>query len=83
MLDYCYETISDLSGFLVLSAVILQLLPGKEYRKYIRFYLGLVLISLVLGPILKLKEVRLPELEKDSYEFERELGKLEMEYAEK
>ena len=38
-----------ISMLLVMSAV-LQVIPGKDYEKYIRFFCGLVLILLALSP---------------------------------
>lgn len=39
-----------ISMLLVMSAV-LQVIPGKDYEKYIRFFCGLVLILLALSPV--------------------------------
>ena len=33
--------------------VAIQLIPNNSYKKYIRFYTGLMLIVLLSGPILK------------------------------
>lgn len=43
-----------ISMLLVMSAV-LQVIPGKDYEKYIRFFCGLVLILLALSPVAALK----------------------------
>ena len=43
-----------ISMLLVMSAV-LQVIPGKDYEKYIRFFCGLVLILLALYPVAALK----------------------------
>ena len=49
-----YQWIQNLSVWLVLSAVILHLVPGKDYGKYVRFFSGMVLLLLFLEPMLKL-----------------------------
>ena len=49
-----YQWIQNLSVLLVLSAVILHLVPGKDYGKYVRFFSGMVLLLLFLEPMLKL-----------------------------
>jgi stage III sporulation protein AF len=36
--------------FRLLEQIILHLLPGKAYEKYVRFYLGLLLVLLLLQP---------------------------------
>ena len=46
-----------ISMLLVMSAV-LQVIPGKDYEKYIRFFCGLVLILLALSPIAALKGLK-------------------------
>ncbi len=80
MLSFCYEWLENISYFLVLAAVVIHLLPGEGYRRYVRFYLGLILISLVLGPIWNLKSTELPDLDRASVNLERRLTELEMEY---
>ena len=46
-----------ISMLLVMSAV-LQVIPGKDYEKYIRFFCGLVLILLALSPVAALKGLK-------------------------
>lgn len=83
MLEYGYEWLRNLSGFLILSAVVLHLLPGKKYEKYIRFYMGLVLITLVLGPLIQLKNMGMPDFSHSSDAFEEKLLELEKEYEQR
>ncbi len=40
--------------FYLLEQMVLNLLPGKSYEKYVRFYLGLLLVLLLLQPILQI-----------------------------
>lgn len=81
MLEFCSEWLENISYFLVLTAVVIHLLPGEHYRKYVRFYLGLVLISIILGPLLNLKSRKLPDFEEASRSIESRLESLEKEYA--
>jgi stage III sporulation protein AF len=83
MLGYAYTWLQNLSGFLVLSVVVMHLIPGKNYEKYVRFYIGLVLITLVLEPILQLKQTELPDVGHTVTEFEQRLEQLEIEYEQK
>ena len=48
MIDKIYEWVKNLSFYLVLVTALLQMLPDSDYRKYIRFFTGLVLIALLL-----------------------------------
>lgn len=53
-MDIIREWIQNISVFLIVSAAVLHAVPGKDYRKYIRFFTGLILILLLADPILKL-----------------------------
>lgn len=39
--------------FYLLEQLILQLLPGKLYERYVRFYLGLLLVLLLVQPFFR------------------------------
>ena len=54
MFDYIYEWLENLSGYMLLTAVITQILPGGEYRKYIRFYCGMILIVMLISPLFQI-----------------------------
>jgi stage III sporulation protein AF len=54
MFEYLYGWLEDLSFYLILVTAVLYVLPSNSYRKYIRFFTGLVLILLLLNPILNL-----------------------------
>ncbi len=53
-MDAIYEWIRNLVCYLILFTAVLEILPGKEYKKYIQFFAGLVLILLLTSPILKI-----------------------------
>ena len=54
MLEQLYGWIQSIAVYLIVAAAVLQAIPGKEYKKYIQFFSGLVLILLLFTPILKL-----------------------------
>lgn len=54
MLDTVYEWVKNLAFYLVVMTAVLEVLPGNDFKKYIRFFTGLVLILLVITPVLKL-----------------------------
>lgn len=63
--------------FYLLEQMVLNLLPGKIYEKYVRFYLGLLLVLLLLQPVLRM--FRLTEqLDAEAliYELEQEVEEL-------
>ena len=49
-----FQWIQNLVFFLVIVTAVLEVLPGKSYHKYVRFYTGMVLILLLASPLLKL-----------------------------
>ncbi|MBS6397528.1 MAG: stage III sporulation protein AF [Clostridiales bacterium] len=63
--------------FYLLEQMVLNLLPGKIYEKYVRFYLGLLLVLLLLQPMFRI--FRLTEqmdTEALMYELEQEVEEL-------
>lgn len=53
MFHYLYEWAQDLAVFLILIIAVLNALPDSGYKKYIRFFTGLVLTFMMLTPVLK------------------------------
>ena len=53
MFDFLYEWIQNLAFYLVMAAAVLHAVPGGSYKKYVRFFTGLVLILMLLTPLLK------------------------------
>lgn len=63
--------------FFLMEQMVLNLLPGKMYEKYVRFYLGLLLVVLLLQPVFRI--FRLTEqmdMEALIYELEQEAEEL-------
>lgn len=54
MFRQIYEWIQNIAVYLILVMAVMQAIPGKDYKKYIQFFSGLVLILLLMSPILKL-----------------------------
>jgi stage III sporulation protein AF len=48
------DWVRQIAVFYILMTVVQQLLPGKKYRKYVRLYLGVVFILLVISPVFSL-----------------------------
>ena len=46
------EWVKKLAAYLIVSQLLFQLLPHPRYRKYLRFFSGLVLVLLVASPLL-------------------------------
>jgi len=63
--------------FYLLEQMVLNLLPGERYERYVRFYLGLLLVLLLLQPVFHI--LRLTEqvdAEALIYELEQEVERL-------
>ena len=54
MLEFIYEWIENIVFYLVIVVAVLHMVPGESYKKYIRFFVGMILILMLSGPILKL-----------------------------
>ena len=78
MFTYLYDWMYQITFYLVIFTAALQLLPSGNYRKYVRFFVGLVLILLVISPVLKLSGTgdlsqMLSEKEQEVADFEETL----------
>ena len=73
MLNYIYEWIENIAVYLVMVVAVIHLVPGESYKRYIRFFVGMILILLLVGPILKLWGLS----EFPSEEYEKHLAEIE------
>lgn len=80
-----YGWVKNLVCFYIFITAVLHLLPKESYRKYIRFFTGLLLVILVLTPIfslLKNKEDLYQRIEQEGFFQEAENLKLDTAYLE-
>lgn len=54
MVTYLYEWIENLTVYMMLVTAAIQVIPGAGYKKYIRFFTGLILILMMMAPMLKI-----------------------------
>ena len=73
MLDYIYQWIENVAFYMVLVVAVIQMIPGESYKKYIRFFVGMILILMLSGPILKIWGMN----EFPREEYERRLQEIE------
>ena len=53
-MNIVYEWIRTIAVYLILVTVLLTLVNGKTYKKYVELVCGMVLILIVVSPITKL-----------------------------
>lgn len=73
MLDYIYQWIENIAFYLVIVVAVMQMIPGESYKKYIRFFVGMILILMLAGPILKMFGMS----EFQNVEYQKELEEIE------
>ena len=54
MFQYICDWMQRIAYYLVLVTAILHMIPGEEYRRFVRFFTGLILVFLMAGPLLRL-----------------------------
>lgn len=52
MEEYIFGWIRDIAFYTLLMEVVLHMLPEQEQKKYLQFFMGIVLIILVISPVL-------------------------------
>lgn len=51
MIDKIYEWIRNLSVYLILITVVLNVLPDNSYKKYVKFFSGMLLVLILISPL--------------------------------
>lgn len=73
MFRYLYEWIQNIAFYLILVTVVLHAVPGENYKKYIRFFTGLVLILMLLTPVFEVFGTEIEQVDLSSlYEYVEE-----------
>lgn len=66
MLEYIYEWMENIACYLVIVVAVIHMVPSESYKRYIRFFVGMILILMLANPILKLWGMS--EFPKEEYE---------------
>ena len=78
MFTFLYEWMQNLAYYLVLVTAFLHMITNSEYKKYVRFFTGLLLVIILIAPVFQLpgeikqlnKVLQTEELEKQWKEIE-------------
>ena len=54
MFSYLYEWIMNLSYYMVMVTAVMHIVPNSDYKRYIRFFTGLVLTVMLTDPFFRL-----------------------------
>ena len=57
MLSQLYDWLQNVICYFLLLTVVMNLLPDDSYKKYIRYYMGLLLILTFLSPIFQITDM--------------------------
>lgn len=78
MFSYLYQWIMNISFYMVMVTAVLHVVPHSGYKRYIRFFTGLVLVVMLTDPFLKL--LGMGELWRNLYEspaYQEQVEKME------
>ena len=73
MLDYIYGWMENIAFYMVLIVAVMQMIPNGSYQKYIRFFAGMILILMMMGPLLKIFQMD----KYQSAEYEKQLEEIQ------
>lgn len=71
-MEFVLQWVKNIAVYLVLISVVLNILPGSSYKKYVRLFTGFLLAILVAKPLLQL--FNLDTVVKNYYEYYGELS---------
>ena len=57
MLSQLYSWLQNVVCYFLLLTVVMNLLPDDSYKKYIRYYMGLLLILTFISPVFQITEI--------------------------
>ena len=80
-IDTIYETIRNISVFIILTTIVNNLLSENSYKKYVRFFSGLAMIIIIMNPVFNIlygngdifSGIKINTLKADRDELEEEL----------
>lgn len=58
MTEAIYSWMRNLVCYFILLSAVMHVLPDNSYKQYIRYYMGLLLILLILSPVLQITGIQ-------------------------
>lgn len=53
MFERVYQWVQNLAFYMVMVTAVMHVIPNPEYKRYIRFFTGMVLVVMLTAPFLK------------------------------
>lgn len=53
MVEYVYQWLQNIAFYLIVITAVIHMIPNHSYKKYVRFFTGLILIIMLSEPVLK------------------------------
>ena len=82
-----YACVTNIVIYLIIAGIANNVVPGKEYKKYVSFFNGLIILLIILEPVSSLRNKKLSDLSKyyDYFEYicdeqSNELADLQEQY---
>lgn len=57
MKEIFYDWIRNIVFYQLLSSIILNIIPGDKYQKYVRFFLGMLFLLISIRPVLEILQL--------------------------
>ncbi|MGF0034095.1 stage III sporulation protein AF [Bariatricus sp. SGI.154] len=54
MFEYLYGWMQNIAFYMVMVTAVMHIIPNSDYKRYIRFFTGLVLVVMLTAPFLKI-----------------------------
>lgn len=54
MFEYLYGWMQNIAFYMVMVTAVMHIIPNLDYKRYIRFFTGLVLVVMLTAPFLKI-----------------------------
>lgn len=58
MSKYLYEWVQNLAYYMIAIHMLMHVLPDNGYKKYVRFFVGLMLTALLADPVFQVLQVK-------------------------
>lgn len=58
MTQVVYQWVRNLAVYYIILTALMHMMPGSQYSKYIRYFMGILLILIISSPLLNLLHLK-------------------------